>query len=169
MERKYNYDEMPTGWIRAFGKLLLDDIYDQVEADGLEDFKFLQIKEKFGSLRVYCMPTTEAIERIIDAYSEISEHVCVICGKLDVYLIDFGWICPMCHDCYGDTSYHAFRREYESAIIVDECKIPEKYMELRTKYDKENNTFYDEKTTYDILPYVLKVRKHAEEIRRPLV
>lgn len=163
MERKYEYDEMPPGWIRAFGKLLLDDIYDQVEADGLEDFHILQMKEKFGFLRVYCSPTTEAIERIIDAYSHISEHVCVVCGKLDVYIIDFGWICPMCSDCYGNTSYHAFRREYESVIVDDDCEIPKNYTVLRTRYDAEHNTFHDEAITYDITPYVLKVKKYAEE------
>ncbi len=157
MNREYDYDEMPTGWIRAFGKMLLDDIYNQAEAEGLEDFQIMQIKEKWGSLRVYCMPTSEAIEDIIEAYSEISKHVCAVCGKLDVPTVDIGWIVPLCKDCFKYTTYAVFDgHEYEDSIVGDEFKILRRYRVFNPKTEQEEEI--------DISHYVAKVRNYADNV-----
>lgn len=98
----YDYDwllcEVPDGWIKAFGHELIDELMAAAASEGLEDFTILQIKEKYGALRVYCMPTTEKIEKIIDKYIDLSERTCCICGKPATHL-STGWICPYCDEC----------------------------------------------------------------------
>lgn len=99
---RYDYDwllcEVPDGWIKAFGHELVDELMSAAESENLEDFTILQIKEKYGALRVYCMPTTEKIEEIIDKYTDLSEKTCCVCGAPSTHF-STGWICPYCDEC----------------------------------------------------------------------
>jgi len=40
-----------------------------------------QVKEKFGGLRFYMVPTTETIEKMIKEAMKISEITCEVCGE----------------------------------------------------------------------------------------
>lgn len=42
---------------------------------------FIQIKEKFGSLRAYATTSTEEDEKIISMFEDMSQFVCDMCGK----------------------------------------------------------------------------------------
>lgn len=59
VDENYDYsytemDSMPVGWRLAFGDQLLKEIKDcLVEFNCLDDYRILQIKEKYGSLRWY--------------------------------------------------------------------------------------------------------------------
>lgn len=46
-----------------------------------KDFKVVQIKEKFGGLRVYVNGHTKEIRDIIDEYADLSYQTCEWCGK----------------------------------------------------------------------------------------
>ena len=48
------YDDVPKGWKRAFGKLMLEEYRDVLIRHGiLDDFQWVQVKEKYGTLRLY--------------------------------------------------------------------------------------------------------------------
>lgn len=45
------------------------------------DFEFTQIKEKFGTLRVYCSATDDYIEGVIRMAENISSYTCEVTGR----------------------------------------------------------------------------------------
>ena len=93
-------DDMPDGWRLAFGKQLCDEIqeqYDKLSDEDKEKFYLFQVKEKFGGLRIYTSSYKKSIEEIIQKYSQLSEKICIVCGKPATY-ISKGWICPWCDD-----------------------------------------------------------------------
>lgn len=99
------YDELPSGWAKAFGMEMIDELGKEIDKVGVRDkYYATQIKEKFGSLRWYDNGTTEEMDHIISKYSYLSSHICICCGRPDVGTTS-GWITPMCEDCYGKT-YH---------------------------------------------------------------
>lgn len=70
-------DEMPEGWRLAFGDQMVEEIHQQlVRYDFVNDYKIVQIKEKWGGLRWYDGGTP--IGKLSDEYEEIdwkpSEH-----------------------------------------------------------------------------------------------
>lgn len=122
----YTYlDEMPDGWRKAFGLIMVDEINERLRETGaVEQYTIQQIKEKFGQLRWYdCGGNTSDI---VSKYEVISERVCIRCGKLDVPMINrYGWISPECKKC-------SKCKDYEKAICDEpdengEYKIPTEY------------------------------------------
>ena len=104
---EYNYeytelDDMPNGWRKTFGEQMCQEIADELNACGLmEEYRVNQIKEKFGQLRWYGNFDTNKLDDIIDKYSELSEHTCIVCGK-PATRISCGWISPFCDDCAAE-------------------------------------------------------------------
>jgi hypothetical protein len=71
--------------------------------EGLRDrFRIIQIKEKFGSLRMYTNPENEVIYEIISKYSEISEKTCEFCGKEGQIKSHNGWLKAVCKSCENE-------------------------------------------------------------------
>ena len=69
----------------------------------------MQIKEKYGTLRLYHEGIPEKIYDEIEEweakYDKLSEKTCIHCGKPAKYM-SIGWISPWCEDCakeIGDT------------------------------------------------------------------
>ena len=62
------------------------------------DFRIVQIKEKYGSLRFYTNWVTDAINNVIYKYEKLSEHTCISCGA-PATKISIGWISPWCDKC----------------------------------------------------------------------
>lgn len=98
----YSYtwlDEMPTGWRIAFGEQMCADIMKALEKDPhADEYRILQIKEKFGELRWYDSHCTPEINKIIKHYTELSQKICINCGKPAVWN-SIGWVSPYCDDC----------------------------------------------------------------------
>ena len=82
-----------TVWVGAKG----------VEAPDLSTF--LQIKEKYNSLRWYASGTTEEIEKIISKYSDLCRKTCTRCGRPAKWITRYGWIESYCDEC--------FRKEFD--------------------------------------------------------
>lgn len=118
VNKDYNYmftelDCMPKGWKKAFGYLLCEDIRNAlINANMLDEYRILQVKEKYGTLRWYDNGATEEIYDIISKYEHISEFCCITCGKLNVPIFNHGWISPQCHNCFK-TFRDGFRHRYE--------------------------------------------------------
>lgn len=105
-ELDYSYtweDELPEGWRKAFCPKMWDELKEILEKHNyLNEFRFTQIKEKWGCLRIYDNGAPEEAYNEIEAweakYEELSEKFCIQCGKPAKY-ISIGWISPWCENC----------------------------------------------------------------------
>lgn len=94
------WDAMPEGWKKAFGNQYLKDLKRQLKKDKmLYKWRIMDLKEKYGSLQLYCNYGSNDLYKIIDKYEDLSYHTCIRCGKPATKLTEC-WICPYCDDCY---------------------------------------------------------------------
>lgn len=98
------FDDMPRGWQRAFGVQMCEEIREElIKCNYLYKYRILQIKEKFGELRWYDngapAESAEKIWKIIDKYTELSHHTCMICGKPAETSSDGYWLYTLCDKC----------------------------------------------------------------------
>lgn len=92
-------DAMPDGWRLVFGEQMCEEIAQALEKDGyLNEYRILQIKEKYGELRWYDKGAPREVHDIVEKYSLMSAQLCINCGKPATVITD-GWICPYCDDC----------------------------------------------------------------------
>lgn len=92
-------DSMP-GWKKAFGDKYLEELRAQLKKDHfLYQFRIVDIKEKYGTLRLYCACATDPVYRIIDKYEDLSYNTCIECGKPADIITD-GYVLPYCSHCY---------------------------------------------------------------------
>jgi hypothetical protein len=107
LEKKF-YDEFP-GWFDEcqFGFEVLDGWFDLLWNMCIElkklDFNqgFAQIKEKFGTLRVYANGATEEQWTIIEKAEEESETTCEECGAKGK-LRGNSWLYTRCDECWNE-------------------------------------------------------------------
>lgn len=64
-----------------------------------EDFKFKQIKEKFGVLRIYSTGGDNVIRGAINMAEDVSNYVCEDCGQKGSKTKNNGWIRTLCEKC----------------------------------------------------------------------
>lgn len=89
--------DLPEGWFELFLQMC-EDIRKPLEEDNrLNEFRFLQVKEKYGSLRVYTTGASIEVHDIIDKYEFLSQQVCSVCGN-PATVMTYGYICPYCSD-----------------------------------------------------------------------
>lgn len=93
-------DGMP-GWKKAFGNQYLKDLRAQLKKDKmLYSFRITDIKEKYGTLRLYCACASESVYRIIDKYEDLSYNTCIECGEPAKIITD-GYVLPYCEHCWA--------------------------------------------------------------------
>ena len=98
-------DMVPNGWHNLIVNMS-SEIIEYLRKQNFDSYLFHidQLKEKFGSIRLYYSlhyadhSDDEGIDAIIQKYEELSEHTCCICGS-EATLMSKGWICPYCEDC----------------------------------------------------------------------
>ena len=132
-------DEIPKGWRKAFCPQMWDELKEILEKHNyLDKFRFAQIKEKYGTLRLYYNGVPEEIYDEIEAwvskYEKLSEEVCIQCGKPAKYM-SLGWISYWCEDC---------AKEINGAVI-DINDLDEYYNTPR----EERNKFYKDFSKHD--------------------
>ena len=89
-----------NGWDKAFGQMFMDELGAAIKEAGQKDYMIVQIKEKYGSARLYDNGSTEKVHRIIDKYEIISQNICMDCGREAPMINNTGWIMPMCPKCF---------------------------------------------------------------------
>lgn len=91
--------EIPNGWYQLFFQMC-DDLKPVLEKEGmLNDFYFVQVKEKFNELRCYSGHwETYEIQDILRKYQYLSRFVCTRCG-LPAELETQGYIASYCNGC----------------------------------------------------------------------
>ena len=129
-DKTYKYislwDDLPEGWISAFGRMMCDEIQKSLEKEHLENEVYIeQAKEKYGQLRIYMQGTSETYN-IISIYEFISENVCYKCGRPHVPMLNMSWISPYCKKCYNkimnrnvEKGYIKSFRPYEDCASKD--------------------------------------------------
>lgn len=94
-------DLMPKGWRTAFGIQLCQDLKEAlIEDNDLETWHIVQMKEKYGMLRIEDNGTKigSRVPDILRKYEQLSERICIECGK-PATKITLGWISPYCDKC----------------------------------------------------------------------
>ena len=64
----------------------------------LYEWRITDIKEKFGTFRLYCNYGSIELYNIINKYEELSWHTCIKCGKTATQTSK-DWISPYCENC----------------------------------------------------------------------
>ena len=114
-------DAMPDGWRKAFGEQLCEELLAELTRTGRpDDYRILQIKEKYGSLRWYDNWNTEHGYEILDQYEALSRHTCIRCGA-PATRITTGWISPYCDACCPDNSESVPIGAFYDEIKEEEC------------------------------------------------
>ena len=94
------FDDVEPGWRKIFLEMcekiqnVLDYSYNEVD----DKFKFVQIKEKFGELRMYADGMNDEIYNIIEDCSKKSRLICCECGAPAKWQTT-DWIRPYCDSC----------------------------------------------------------------------
>lgn len=89
--------ECGEGWYPLIEELA-EKIDEIVERDKLDSFCVVQVKEKFGTLSVYCRSATDEINLLISDAERKSATICEECGapgKLQTK----GWFSTRCDNC----------------------------------------------------------------------
>lgn len=131
-------DSMPEGWRKVFGEQMCEDIKQELIRCSkimgvnknilLKEYRILEIKEKYGTLRWYDngSPIMSKIDDIIKYYEDLSMCYCLRCGKPVRYKTS-GWIeylCPECFSNYADKITGEDLKEYKNKHRVSEKDIP---------------------------------------------
>ncbi len=95
-------ENIPEGWYAAFGEKMIDELNEiLVKYNFVDEYKIIQIKEKFGKLRWYDNGVPEqAYDEYcvwLDKYEMLSGQFCIDCGKT-AEIVKNWWILPLCED-----------------------------------------------------------------------
>ena len=98
------YDQFPfvqcpleCGWHELIYRAMVEisDLYE----DNVDKISISQIKEKYGTLRIYVSTSNKELDDIIEKYEHLSKRTCEICGAEGKMLRDEYWIMVRCEDC----------------------------------------------------------------------
>lgn len=86
--------ECGDGWLGLLeGTFFLLDHYASQHSI---DLVLTQVKEKFGSLRVYSRGGDKFTELVVDMAELVSSNICDVCGGVGEAWSNHGWICTRC-------------------------------------------------------------------------
>ena len=154
--------DLPSGWNKGLSQCLQHDLNTIIRERNIAEFNVLQVKEKFGELRLYYSCTfaggesndpNDLIQEVIDKYAHVSSRTCVYCGKFPVPIINDGWIYPVCKACYEGHRYG--NREYKDVVRQNDEFDPE-YIQVR--YNGQGKT----STTVSTQDIVERIRQWKE-------
>ena len=151
------YDELPKGWRKAFGKKLSKELKKALKEDNqLHSFRFLQIKEKYGTLRMYNAGCSQKVEDIIEKYELLSMCYCINCGR-PVRYCTHGYILYICENCYQEKIKHIREDISESDLqtIISDEKLKVDDIPKVTVYDGKTTEEVDILKTYGIDFYTM--------------
>ncbi len=87
---------LPGGWYNKFAENLVDEIISTCTETELKLLQILDIKEKYGELRVYINLSDDKFDVILDKYTKMSRYVCMGCSeRLDELELEI----PICSNC----------------------------------------------------------------------
>ena len=93
--------EVPDGWFRLFLMYCKAIRPALVENNYLDQFRFSQIKEKYGQMRLYDFGAPAGVRDYEWLYSGYSEFVCQRCGNFAKYRTVY-WVEQLCNECLNN-------------------------------------------------------------------
>jgi hypothetical protein len=80
MPRGFTHDD---GWFDLLWRLCgdLEPLVAEFEQEAGRQFEILQVKEKFGGLRIHVNHANDAIRHRLEAAQQESFHTCEVCGQ----------------------------------------------------------------------------------------
>lgn len=126
------YDMLPEGWRIAFGELFFGELNEallKTFPEGIpDDFHILDIKEKWGKLRVSLSHDSEYINDVLFKYEYISSFICIDCGAPYPFAqMTYGsWVMPLCERCYvGNNSneLNKWHTSYLQTVLRDSISV----------------------------------------------
>lgn len=91
--------EISEGWFN----ILKDLVIKLSQIDTEKKIRFVQVKEKFGQLRIYTGGyTTETIDDLIWKAEKLSSETCENCGKPSKNTNRNGWMSTVCVECESE-------------------------------------------------------------------
>lgn len=84
-------------WIKEY-----NNIHKQEHIDNhSEELRFLQVKEKFGTLTIYCNYYPEGLHKKLFELEERSSGICERCGETEgtTCKASHGWVYTLCPEC----------------------------------------------------------------------
>lgn len=93
--------ECGHGWDDLLDRLfmLMHDRWNRMEFHEDDRFVVMQVKEKFGTLRVYTSFGDDSIFGMIAMAESASSFICENCGSSGARLIGKGWLVTRCTSC----------------------------------------------------------------------
>lgn len=101
--RKRIYFECGKGWER-----IINECLDEMEETTYAKIDILQIKEKYGTLRIYFEVTAndqeeslDLLNSVVSKYETLSGHICELCGEFDTAKLRerSSWFKTLCDTC----------------------------------------------------------------------
>lgn len=98
-----------------------------------------QIKEKYGTLRIYVSYGTEELFKMIDEAEEESAHTCEFCGSKENVGQTTGWVITLCHECVKELAKERGYSQYWSQdekvyeVFPDDTE-PDKYVSTEEEF-----------------------------------
>ena len=99
LERDFGYMLTHTsGYVCPGWEQLIRDMLQEIasNSDKRSAPEFTQIKEKFGTLRVYGYNINDDEQEILDKYEKLSAVTCEVCGKEGHLREKRGWLYVAC-------------------------------------------------------------------------
>ena len=91
---------IPGGWWIRFGEQMCDEIENCLKglpAGAIKNFQILEVKEKFGRIRIYTNWETKELKDVIRKYEDLSIRTCIACGA-PATKISTSWIGGWCDE-----------------------------------------------------------------------
>jgi len=89
--------ECGPGWYNLIDTLCYS-LQKLTDKKGHPQVEFTQVKEKFGSLRIYTQGGSDLQWELISFAEDLSKKICEKCGKPGQLRND-GWMITLCDDC----------------------------------------------------------------------
>lgn len=95
--------ECGPGWFPLLTELSdkLDTIFREKYPELMNDFRVLQVKEKFGTLRFYVSSAPQEVYDLIYEYENKSDSICESCGKPGKLTEKHMWLQTLCEECFN--------------------------------------------------------------------
>ena len=134
------------GWLTAFSAPFLIHVRRAMAIDKSENAQILEVKEKYGTLRVYWGYAHPYAELVTTMYELLSGYYCCHCGKYGAKLTQSGWITALCRSCWDPER----DGDYGSELPLEPLKI--------TSYDDGETKV----STYPSEPWVEQVERMSK-------
>lgn len=147
----YDYtmlDLLPDGWRDTFGLQMCDDIKKVlIKNKALHKWRIIELKEKWGMLRLYGTDSYPELEEVLDYYEDLSMCYCIHCGK-PVRYATMEYVEYVCKECFEKSITQLDTNE--KRLIRRRCRLKEKDIPKRVIDGVEIKTSVDFKKMWGL-------------------